>query len=215
MVYNRPLRTVIKENSLVHIGIPKKFVKTTIDQFDTFDSSTLNDIKDYVSSYINNLPKRLEENTGIFFSGSNGVGKTMLASIILREAYIHRFSVMRTTFVDYIKIYTDVWSSTSLSEKEELTENLYSNYKSKEFLVLEEIGKEVSSKVGAPILEDLLRHREDKGLPTIICTNLSIKDIQDKYGVSCYSLIKGNCTPIIFSDKDRRVLNYKDGRGEE
>ena len=36
-------------------------------------------------------------------------------------------------------------------------DNLYQNYKNVEFLVLEEVGKEIDSKIAKPILEDLLR----------------------------------------------------------
>ena len=70
--------------------------------------------------------------------------------------------------------------------------------------MLEEVGKEIDSKITKPILEDLLRYREEKGLVTIICTNLTIKDLEDLYGASIMSLIKGNMTPIKITGKDRR-----------
>ena len=69
-------------------------------------------------------------------------------------------------------------------------------------------GKEVDSKASAPILEDLLRYREDNGLVTVICTNLSPKDIENRYGVSVSSLLKGNMTPIKIEGVDKRKEYY-------
>ena len=74
--------------------------------------------------------------------------------------------------------------------------------------IQEEVGKEVDSKASAPILEDLLRYREDNGLVTILCTNLSPKDLEKRYGVSVASLLKGNMTPIRIEGIDKRKEHY-------
>lgn len=205
---SRPLRKTLNNKSLSLIGIPKTFIGYTIEDF-IAKSSELRDVKEFVRDYIDRLDYNFDNNKGIFFCGSNGVGKTMLSCIILKEAYRHRYSCRRSTFVEYIDKYTRVWSSKNSDEKELFEDDLYTYYKAVEFLVLEEIGKEIDSKVAAPILEDLLRYREDNGLVTILCTNLNTDTLADRYGESCMSLLKGNTIPITIQCKDKRNSAFK------
>ena len=111
--------------------------------------------------------------------------------------------------MEYIDKYTRAWSSKSSDEKELFEDELYTYYKAVEFLVLEEIGKEIDSKVAAPILEDLLRYREDNGLVTILCTNLNTETLAERYGESCMSLLRGNTVPITIECKDKRNTAFK------
>lgn len=199
----RPLRKTLNSKSLSLIGIPKKFHNITIEDFEAFDEELL-DVKTYVEEYISDIPARFNQNSGLLFFGSNGVGKTMLASIIAKECYRNRYSVRRVTFMEYISQYTRAWGAKTPEEKETQESLFYDNFKGVEFLVLEEVGKEIESNINVSILEDCLRYREDKGLVTIICTNLSGKNLFERYGASIESLIKGNFTPIKVVGKDRR-----------
>lgn len=205
----RPVRTHMNETSLSLIGIPKTLINKSLEDFVTRGSSALSDVKKLVKSYIDSIDDNFENNKGLFMYGSNGVGKTMLSCIILKEAYRHRYTSRRTTFVEYINKYTRVWDAKNSDERDLLEDELYTYYKSAEFLVLEEVGKEIDSKVAAPILEDLLRYREDHGLVTIICTNLNIKLMTERYGESCISLLRGNTTPVMIECSDKRVQAFK------
>ena len=205
----RPVRTHMNETSLALIGVPKTFINMSLADFVTRGSSALSDVKKLVKSYIDSIDDNFENNKGLFMYGSNGVGKTMLSCIILKEAYRHRYTSRRTTFVEYINKYTRVWDAKNSDERDMLEDELYTYYKSVEFLVLEEVGKEIDSKVAAPIFEDLLRYREDHGLVTIICTNLNIKLMTERYGESCISLLRGNTTPVMIECSDKRVQAFK------
>lgn len=107
----RPLREEISEHSLVLMGVPKKFCNNTLDDFNTYDDKVLRKVKEFVADYIDNIESNIEFNKGIFFIGSNGVGKSMLSCIILKEAYRHRYSCRRVTFSNYIDAYTKSWGS--------------------------------------------------------------------------------------------------------
>lgn len=203
----RPERKYMSVDSLKLIGIPPKFHNTIIEDFNTYNIKGLEEVQDFVARYLSYMRHRMPISKlgGICFFGSNGVGKTMLACIILKEAYKLRYTARRVTFIDYMSQYTLAWSAHNLEEKEAAEDNLYNNYKAVEFLVLEEIGKEVDSKASAPILEDLLRYREDNGLVTIICSNISPLDISKRYGASVESLLRGNTTPIKITGIDKRA----------
>lgn len=204
MINERPTRECVSSRSLSLVGIPKAFHNKTLADFNTYGSSELERVQQFVKEYIIDLSNNFNECSGILLYGSNGVGKTFLSCMILKEAYRRRYTSRRVTFVEYINAYTKIWSTHSLDEKELLEGNFYTQYKAVEFLVLEEVGKEVDSKISAPILEDLLRYREDHGLVTIMCTNIEPKELKNKYGASCYSLMQGNMIPVLISGKDKR-----------
>lgn len=203
----RPLRANIKSSSLSLIGIPKRFHRTSVKDF-IADDESLREIKKYVLNYVSDIDSKFNVCEGICFYGSNGTGKTMLSCIILKEAYRWRYSCRRVTFSQYVSAYTNVWNS--VGDEKSIAEEKLFTYKSAEFLVLEEIGKEVDSSIVVPILEDLLRYREDEGLVTIICMNLSPDTLRETYGESIYSLITGNLTPIRLVTTDFRTQAFKE-----
>ena len=108
----RPLRSEVSKDSLIMMGVPKKFCSKTIKDFDTFGKKSLKQIKTFVQDYLNDLDTNVEENNGICFIGSNGVGKSFLSCIILKEMYRHRYSCRRVTFSAYISAYTESWGAT-------------------------------------------------------------------------------------------------------
>lgn len=195
----RPVRNGINEKSLTLMGVPKKFCNKGIEDFDTFGKKTLKSVKDFVKDYLNNLDSNIQEGKGICFIGSNGVGKSFLSCIILKEFYRYRYSCRRVTFSKYMTAYTENWGK-PFSEQEQTLET----YRSAEFLVLEEIGKEIDSKIAKPILEDLLRYREEQGFITIICSNLTPTNLREIYGSSVCSLINGTMTVVIIESEDKR-----------
>ena len=201
---SRPIRKVVSESSLILMGVPKHFCKKTLDDFVAY--TEVKEVKDFVENYINHLDENIEENRGIFFCGSNGVGKSMLSCIILKEAYRRRYSCRRVTFSQYINYYTEAWNVRDKNEKDTLESDFYEQYKGVEFLVLEEIGKEIDSKIAKPILEDLLRYREEHGLVTVICSNIPMKVVEETYGPSVASLCKGHMTPVTIVGKDMRYM---------
>lgn len=190
----RPERTEIKLSSLIKMGIPRNLADKTLNDFIAEDSDE-KEVKQFIKDYLKDLNHQFKLGMGLFLCGSNGVGKTMLACIILKEAYKKRYSARRITFSRYLSLLSESWDG---------GEDSFELFKTAEFLALEEIGKEVESKLSAPTLEELIRYRDENMLPTLICTNLSIEAVEKKYGASVTSLIKGNTYPIQIVSKDRR-----------
>lgn len=204
------MRVKLSDKALDVVGVPVHMRTKTISDFNTYGKQSLSDVRDYIADYISDIDSRYAENKGLFLYGSNGVGKTFLASIVAMESYRWRYSTKRVSFADYVQKYTRVWDAVNIEQREELESELYTEYKAVEFLILEEIGKEIDSKIAAPVLEDLLRYREDHHLPTVICTNLDIDMVEERYGYSITSLIKGNMTPILIEGADKRSKFYVD-----
>lgn len=199
----RPIRDSVSDGSLIMMGVPKRFTKKTLKDFNDYGKKSLKSVKSFVAEYISHIDENIEDNKGILFVGSNGVGKSLLSCIILKEAYRHRYSCRRVTFSAYISAYTESWGA-GKGERDVIEQDLLDKYKGVEFLVLEEIGKEIDSKIAKPILEDLLRYREEHGLVTVVCSNLNTDTIKDIYGNSVLSLLRGSMTRIIIDSEDKR-----------
>ena len=202
---SRPMRDKLSDKSLILIGIPKYLCDKELDDFETNGSSNLKNVKDYVGEYINNLEVNLKNGDGIFFCGSNGVGKTMLSCIILKEAYRRRYMCRRISFARYIDLYTNSWGYEN--NVEEVDE--YEWYKSCDILVLEELGKEIDSKIAKPVLEDLLRYRQENNKVTLVCSNLTPEDFKQIYGNSIASLVNGSMTVVKIVSGDMRKRGNK------
>lgn len=198
----RPIRKVLYPESLKLIGIPSNMADKTVDDIIT-DSFARENLKRFICEYLEKINENFANNRGLYFYGSNGTGKTFMSCLVLREAYRHRFTARRITFAEYCKKYTKSWGAKSADEREMYESELY-EFKAAEFLLLEEIGKGVENSTTIPILEDLLRYREDKGYPTLFATNLRIEQVKELYGSSIYSLITGHCIPVKMEEKDRR-----------
>ena len=212
-ILRRPERATLSALNLTRRGVPKQHHFLELSDLHDFGNEGRRQVIEYVQNYCTNLDEAFYYNKGIMLYGSNGVGKTTIASLIVKTAYKKRYTSMRCTYVDYMREYTRIWDIKDINAKEEAQDLFYHNYKGVEFLVLEEVGKEVDSKLSPVILEDLLRFREDQGLPTIICSNLLPSEIMNKYGASVGSLLKGNFTPLELVGVDKRPNSYRE-RGE-
>ena len=206
----RPMRKSLAPKNLISRGIPKHLIEVSVNDLDDFGSEERRKFVDFMKKYLMNINDVYHNNQGLFLFGSNGVGKSFCSCLIVKMAYAYRYTSRRCTFMEYITEYTRLWNIRNTDEKEQAEGMFYHKYKAVEFLVLEEIGKELDTKLSPTVLEDLLRYREERGLVTIICTNLEPKDVVERYGNSVGSLIKGNFTPIRIVGSDKRTQSYNE-----
>lgn len=172
-------RETLSQTNLSRIGIPRLFFDAEIDDYHS-EGADYKILRNYVK-YIHDM---FEDCVNLTLYGSNGSGKTFVTSIILKNAYRYYYSAKRTTFTYFMSI------SFKPDKAEDDKEYLRQVFES-EFLVIDELGKENNLKTLANIslLENLMKYREEKGLPTIICTNFTLEGIKEKYGDTIHSLV--------------------------
>jgi DNA replication protein DnaC len=135
---------------------------------------------------------------GLAFYGSPGRGKTTLGAAIIQEA-MRTFSqdvfslndVRPCYFITYASL-VDLKGLTMEEYVDESTENLFAGimgehkdeYRNIKLLVLDDVGREHPSSSGwnKNLLHHVLRSRFNKGLPTIVTSNILQKNWAEWYG---------------------------------
>lgn len=151
-----------------------------------------------LKGYTEHCDAMFSDCVNLLLVGSNGCGKSITASIILQYCYRNYFTARMTTFRDLIS-------------KAFANEDI-SGYVNAEFLVIDELGAEVNLKSSAEkvLLEDLLKQRFAKGFPTIICSNLDLSQLKERYGNTFYSMLSEFVKiKIVGEDKRKAVFRNK------
>ena len=169
-----------------------------------------------VLPYAKRLSTAHREGYGLFFHGSNGVGKTMFMSFVLTRAIRRGKSVYYTTLLqldhDIKKGFDDREASVRLDLM--LTSD---------FLGFDEMGKESMDATGKPKfirgqVERILKQRFDDSKPVLLATNLSESHLTQTYGGTIMSIIKGKYKKVEmepgdirgkFKDKMSREMGFK------
>ena len=177
--------------------------------FDSFDlscysydkrvSERMSAILSIAKGYVRDFAKRKEN---LLLIGPTGTGKTHISTAIAAEL-IHK---------GYDVIYDSTHNILSDFEADRFRnnygreENKSDKYLDCTLLIMDDLGAEFSNQFTISALYNLLNARQNKGLATIISTNLSSEELARRYEDRIYSRIIGTARILPFEGKDRRVV---------
>ena len=167
-----------------------------------FDSNTqsprkrMSLILDFCKKYAKNFNKR---SPGLLLTGGTGLGKTHLSLSIAREVINKGFGV----------IYGSTQNIVSKMENEKFR-NYQSGEESEKYyidcdlLIIDDLGTEYSTQFSSAAIYNIINSRIMMSKPTIISTNLSMKDMEKSYTYRMVSRIIGNNIRLEFLGSDIR-----------
>jgi hypothetical protein len=188
------------------------------------------EIKEEVGDYIANLKEYRMTGVGLSFIGPSGVGKTMLASIVMNAAREAGFKVESIRLDAYMTLHSRQMDLAPLLrfgneipervvEWQEVYDHIMDLRGKTEFVLFDDVGgtyradKPASGPV-SPWFDDkfneLLRYRYDYARPTLITSNTPIEDWADRYSPSMASFLQ-EATSIIRIQGDDERLWYGEG----
>lgn len=139
---------------------------------------------------------------GLFLYGSPATGKTTAACAVLTSfRKLHKLPVYFARWDNYLKARQALMRGDAPSTDESGDfENTVVGVESFDLVALDDVGHEYSSgsRYGETQLDQVIRSRYDRGLPTIITTNLSESAWTQRYDATLTSFIKRACTPMKF-----------------
>lgn len=141
----------------------------------------------------------------LLFQGRTGLGKTHLSLAIARKVIEKGFGV----------VYGSVQNFVSTLEKERFGRSDADSDTNQtllhcDLLILDDLGTEFSTSFVTAALYNLINTRLMAEKPTIISTNLSMKELLDRYGERMVSRMIGGYIRFEFAGKDIRQLKNRE-----
>jgi DNA replication protein DnaC len=164
-----------------------------------------------VLAYIKRWKVALNNGYGLIFCGDNGTGKTLFLSFILAQMIKRECTVYYTSLA---QLDVDLKSGFTDNKRARRLEKLLDC----DFLALDEMGKEhvKDNSYLRSRLELLLKTRFDNGDPTLLGTNLDLDTLEEHYGSSITSMLRGKYTlvPLICADfREKEAARMKEKMG--
>jgi DNA replication protein DnaC len=227
LMYNSQDLPLVRNSWFRLANIPAKVVGWRLDDCVDTEHEVISHNKSWLNKVKSGQVIRAYGNVlcgkGLLFHGSSGGGKSTLAAALLQEA-ITRFPLESFNsatpvlarpcyFTSYVNLVAlkGAMISNNFEEKDfKLWHGVMGDAQDDAFniriLVIDDVAKEHSSVSGweKNVLHEILRNRFEKGLPTIVTTNLAPEDWEGMYGPATRSFIEESFIH----------LNIKSSRGD-
>ena len=156
----------------------------------TIMRDNLNDCKDYAESFNGN-------GKGIFMMGGTGLGKTHLSLAIAKRVMQRGFSA----------VYSSVPELLRTLEREQFGKSdgdTMSLITACDLLILDDLGAEIGSERNISQLYEIINSRQNRSLPIIANTNLTMQQIKSRYQDRIWSRLF-SMRVLIFCGTDNRL----------
>lgn len=173
-------------------------IGVTYQRLEWIDVQGRDDIVGPLAKYLTNHVDYVGRGVGLFFTGTVGTGKTLLTTLCLKTLVKFGYSCFATTFAQTIDMLTAGWHSPE--------EKLYFRKKfvDSQVLLLDDVGREMRTKLSESTFDSILRTRVQEGRPTFVTTNMTSSEIESGYGSGVLSLLMESSISWEFSGDDFR-----------
>ncbi len=139
----------------------------------------------------------------LLFLGNVGSGKTFLTNCIAKALLDKGLGVVYFSSVRLFSMISDnVFRQDDQEEKNSFFDNIYES----DLLIIDDLGTESVNSFVVNQLFNILNERHIRRKPTLISSNLSLKDIKDLYSERSLSRIIGNYELYYFRGDDLRLV---------
>ena len=180
------------ERELKRSMIPPRFQNKNLESYETPNPWQVK-AKTTIQNYIDNLDENLEKGRNIILIGGVGTGKTHL-SIGLLKAVIENGGIgMFITASDLFMNIRDTWTRSS----EITTLDRVQQFVDLDLLVIDEIGVQRGTDNEREILFSIINSRYNNLKPTVLLSNLSLKEVRAYIGERTFDRLKEDGGQIV------------------
>lgn len=131
--------------------------------------------------------------------GSTGLGKTHLSTAVTAEVIERGFDVFYVTAVGMLGDFEGKRFGSEADKQKDL-----SRYYEADLLIVDDLGTEIVNQFTLSCLYDVINSRLNTHRSTMLNTNLSRKELEDKYNERITSRLFGEYYPLLFTGSDIR-----------
>ncbi len=157
----------------------------------------MEEIFEYCKCYADDFD---EDSGSLYMRGATGLGKTHLSLAIGNIVALKGFNVVYGSAQNlFSAMEKDKFSNFNSTETEDRLINA-------DLLIIDDLGSEFTTRFTVDKLLNVINTRINLRKPVIISTNLSDKELEEKYDQRITSRIIGNYTPLYFMGRDIRQI---------
>lgn len=201
------LKKLVALGAFQDSGIGELVKKQSFDSF-TFDFYTGDALRfakanfDTLKSFAEGFDKNEKRN--FIMMGNTGLGKTHLSTSVAKTVIEKGFTVVYDTVSEIMADFEAQRFRGTVSD-----DDIHKRYYESDLLIIDDLGCEVSNQFTVSCVYNLINTRINKGLCTIINTNLSQNELREKYADRITSRIFGEFRPLLFLGQDIRAQKLK------
>jgi len=188
-------------------GMGNLIAKQSFDNFDLEWYHTDEELYQRMASNLASAKKYAEhfstDRGNLLLLGPTGTGKTHLSTAIAREIIKNGFSVLYDSVENILVTFENDRFKSGYAPSEPKGDK----YLECDLLIMDDLGTEFNNQFSATSLYNIINTRQNKGLATIISTNLTAKELASRYDGRIYSRIGGSDYQVImFGGRDHRIF---------
>ena len=202
----RCLREIIIRERISESAMGKLINEQSFDNFDlgcySYDQKVQEKMKMILAmakNYVRDFDKKRDN---LLLIGPTGTGKTHISTAIARELIHMGYDVIYDSTQNIIADFESDRFKSGYGREESRSDK----YLECTLLIIDDLGTEFSNQFTLSTIYNLLNTRLNRGLATIISTNLSPDELARKYEDRVYSRIIGGAKIMPFEGKDKRLL---------
>ncbi len=201
------MRELIRLESIKASGMGKLIEKQSFENFDIEWYKSSEDEYEHMKKVYAQLlgfSEKFNESIGktYLLMGKTGTGKTHLSTAVAKKIIERGFSVLYDSFQNIISDFETDHFKNAYGQHELLGEK----YLTVDLLIIDDLGTEFTSQFTRSVLYNIVNTRQNKGLSTIISTNLTPEELSAKYEDRIFSRLTGTQTKVLqFRGRDRRI----------
>ena len=194
----RVMRCMYRQSNIEEVLKRENFDTLRYDLYTDEESERMRPIIDKCRKFADDFGKGYEN---ILLLGNVGVGKTFLTNCMAKEIIDRGYSVIYFTSMRMF----DTLSRGLFGVEEDRSWEVLDDLFTCDLLIIDDLGTESVNSFVSSRLFDVLNERDLRKKPTIISTNLSFKDMKDRYSERNFSRIFGNYSVLNPVAADMRV----------